>query len=140
MKIFNFCLALIWFVFLGWIVFRADSGTMPHFLAGLYNYPGGDKIGHFFLMGSLALLINLAFPAWRLRACHQAVPAGSLLTAAVITLEECSQVLFPTRTFSLADLTADYLGIIIIGIILFHFIQKLDFSALKKRFSPLRHP
>jgi hypothetical protein len=42
------------------IVLLADLGIIPGFLAGLYNFPNGDKVGHFLLMGILALLVVLS--------------------------------------------------------------------------------
>jgi polysaccharide biosynthesis protein VpsQ len=131
MNKYYFCLAVLGFIFLGWIVFRADTGTMPQLLVRIYDFPYGDKVGHFFLMGSLALSINMAFPACQIRLLNHSLPAGSLITSAGVLLEECTQVFFKTRTFSLADLAADALGIIIISIFIFKIIQKQSILIFK---------
>jgi polysaccharide biosynthesis protein VpsQ len=131
MKKHYFCLVMIWFVFLGWIVLRADTGTMPSLLAQVNEIPNGDKVGHFFLMGILALFINLAFPKWQYRFFSINFPGGSMLTAVIVTFEEISQIYFKTRTFDLSDLTADYLGIIIMGGVVFHLIQRHHLQGLK---------
>ena len=75
------------------------------------NLPHGDKIGHFLLMGSLALLVNLAMDVRRVNIRGRWFLLGSLIVGLIVTLEEVSQILIPARTFSLYDLAADYLGI-----------------------------
>ena len=35
------------------IVILADSGNLPKIVSDLYDFPYGDKIGHFLLMGFL---------------------------------------------------------------------------------------
>jgi VanZ family protein len=72
----------------------------------------GDKAGHFFLIGSLAYLFNRA-RAWRAvtLGCWR-VQWGGLIILVLITLEECSQVWIPQRSFDLKDLLANYAGIL----------------------------
>jgi hypothetical protein len=40
-------IALCFILFILVIVLLADLGIIPGFLAGLYNFPNGDKVGHF---------------------------------------------------------------------------------------------
>jgi VanZ family protein len=40
---------------------------------------------------------------------------GSLIVAVIVTLEEFSQLFLHNRGFSLVDLAADYVGIILFG-------------------------
>jgi polysaccharide biosynthesis protein VpsQ len=120
-----FLASIAWLVFLGWIVYNADMGTLSRYMAQFYNYRYGDKVGHFILMGSLALLLNLSFPGLQFHFWKRRLPGAGILAAIPITLEECSQIFFKTRTFSLFDLSADYLGIALIGTVLFLLIRKL---------------
>ena len=76
-------------------------------------FPHIDKVGHFLLFGILALLVN--WTLFRARPHHSrkriALITG-LILALLIGAEEGSQRLFANRTFSLADLTASYLGVV----------------------------
>jgi VanZ family protein len=89
------------------IVVAADRGALPQGIRALYGFPGGDKLGHFVLMGTLALLADLAIR----RRFTRRLPLGSTVVAALVVIEELSQALFPERTFSGADLAASLLGI-----------------------------
>lgn len=46
--------------FLTVIVVGANQASLPDFLRSVYSFPGGDKAGHFLLMGTLSLLVNLS--------------------------------------------------------------------------------
>lgn len=106
----------IGFIVLLWvIVLIANAGLGPRLFGFLDYVPGGDKTGHFLLMGMAAFLVNLSLNAARLRIGPLHVLVGSVGVAAVVTLEEFSQVFFASRTFDLTDLTADYVGILLFG-------------------------
>ena len=105
-------LAAAVFVF---VVSSADLGQMPAPIAAVYNYPNGDKLGHFLLMGLLAFLVNLGISCRTVRLGRWQLLLGSLLTAAVSLLEEFSQIFFAHRTFSLIDLAFSLLGIWLLG-------------------------
>jgi len=104
-------LALLFTLFIILIIVLADTGNLG-ILALINRIPFADKVGHFILYGILALLINLSlfrsFPHSRTRI---AVIVG-LILAVLIGLEEFSQRYFSSRTFSLGDLSASYLGLI----------------------------
>ncbi len=105
------------------IVFLADSGNMPRFIKQLYDFPNGDKAGHFFLMGLLSYVLNRTALVSRV-ATQETVQSEldlnlprviwtvSLMLAFFVTLEEVSQQLFPRRTFSFTDLVFSYAGIV----------------------------
>jgi hypothetical protein len=42
------------------LVFQADRGALPRWLAAIQAFPGGDKLGHFLIAGLLSLTLNLA--------------------------------------------------------------------------------
>jgi VanZ family protein len=100
------------------IIVLAGLGRLPAFVTRLYAFPGGDKLGHFFVMGALAAGLNLLLlkraPPKKLRFLH----AGSLLALGVAGMEEISQALLRTRTFSLVDLGFSCLGILAIEALL----------------------
>ena len=108
-----------WAVFFGLfiviVVVLADTGHLG-FLHGVYDFPLGDKAGHFLLYGLLSLVVDLSVfeartgPDFR----RLAVVVG-LILALLIGLEEFSQRWFPARTFDLLDLTASYLGVACFG-------------------------
>jgi VanZ family protein len=104
-------LAVLYSALLVALVVAADRGALPlHLTARL---PGGDKAGHFLLMGLLSLLVNLAFAsrdAFGVLRC-------SFLVAAVVTLEELSQAALRYRNFETADLAADLAGIAVFGLL-----------------------
>ena len=84
------------------IVIIANMGQFPDPLKGLYNFPGGDKVGHFLLFGILSFLLNRsALTLFPNRNPTRLTLTVSLLLSVLIGLEEWSQSLFPSRTMSM---------------------------------------
>ena len=81
--------------------------------------PGGDKTGHFFLMGMLAFLVTLATARPWLTRIGSHVARWGTLVAIVIAAEEYSQRYFPTRTFSMLDMAASLGGILVFSLLSF---------------------
>ena len=106
-------IAIAYFVFLGVVVYFADSRAHLHWFTYLRSIPGGDKYGHFLLMGSLAFLVNLSLSCRVVRIAGRGFLLGSLVVLVLITIEEISQRFIPYRTFDLTDLLADYLGVFV---------------------------
>lgn len=77
--------------------------------------PRGDMVAHFLLIGMLALLINCAFRTRRVRFGPVAMHRATIVVAALVTIEECSQLWVPNRSFSLSDLAANWAGIVVFG-------------------------
>ena len=94
------------------IVIMADRGQLPRFVVAIYSYPGGDKLGHFILMGILSFLVNLALMSRSTPRLSRRVLLGNLIILVVVGMEEVSQLLFKTRTFSFSDLASSYAGIL----------------------------
>jgi VanZ family protein len=105
-------LTVLFTLFIILIIVLADTGNLG-ILQIINRIPMADKAGHFILYGVLALLIDLtlihSFPSYH--RVWVAVMSG-LTLALLIGLEEFSQRNFASRTFSLGDLTASYLGLI----------------------------
>jgi VanZ family protein len=93
------------------IVVAADRETLPLLLQRVYNYPAGDKAGHFVLFGGLAFLAALGFGRRARPVAGMSVRVSTLVIVALVTLEEASQAWFPGRTASVLDLLASYAGI-----------------------------
>jgi VanZ family protein len=103
---------LLFFLFVLGIIYLANMGGLPKEIRRIYDFPYGDKIGHFFLMGILSFSVNWTVfssttPSKSIRLLLWATFALTFF----VTLEEFSQCYFPRRTFSLADLLFSYAGI-----------------------------
>ena len=98
-------------LFIAAVVVVADLGDGARFWGFLDKIPLGDKLGHLGLFGVLAVLANLATKAAAYRWGSLRLAKGSFWVFAAALVEECSQVFFPTRTFDLVDLTADFLAV-----------------------------
>jgi polysaccharide biosynthesis protein VpsQ len=109
---------LLFFLLIVAIIITADANQFPEFIKRLYQFPGGDKAGHFILFGILSFLLNES----ALTLLPKPNPARlvltvSLLLAILIGLEEWSQALFPARTMSLTDLLASYTGVTLFALL-----------------------
>ena len=103
---------LLFALFIVMIVIGANLGQFPPLLKRFYDFPGGDKAGHFILFGILSfLLARSALSLFPNRNPARLVLTVSLLLIVIIGLEEWSQSLFPARTMSLLDLFASYAGV-----------------------------
>lgn len=97
------------------IIFLANMDA-GHGLMDLANrLPGRDVTAHFILMGILSFLVNASLRGARVSCFGLRLPHGTLIMAALVTLEESSQTLLPARTFSLLDLAASLGGVILLG-------------------------
>ena len=93
------------------IVIAADTRHLG-LIGRVYDYPNGDKLGHFLLFGFFSLLVNLAaFETWPALVRRQVALRASLLLALLIGAEELSQRWFPSRTSDILDLMASYAGV-----------------------------
>lgn len=103
-------LAVLFSIFIIVVIILADLGSLG-FLKRLYDFPYGDKLGHFTLYGILSFLILFAV----LRSCQytdsrRAAVYIPFILALLITTEEVSQVFIANRTFSLLDLAFSCAG------------------------------
>jgi VanZ family protein len=100
------------------IVIAANADRFPQFLRPSYDFPGGDKAGHFILFGILSFLLNKsALELLPKRNPTRLALTVSLLLAILIGLEEWSQSLFPSRTMSTTDLLASYAGLVVFALL-----------------------
>jgi VanZ family protein len=98
-------------------VVAADAGWLPRFAERLHDLPFGDKVLHFTMFGLLALVANLALASCGKRSLARAIVVGSLFVLIVATAEEYSNRYLVQRDWSLGDLTANYLGVVCLGLL-----------------------
>lgn len=99
------------------LVLLVDSGMLREAALWVNGVPLLDKAIHFVMFGVLALLANATLLRQRRWSAAGAIATGSLLVVIVSTAEEWSNGLVACRTWSLADLAANYLGVLCVGIL-----------------------
>jgi VanZ family protein len=118
MKKWLFVTTLLFSLFIVGIVIGANTDQFPSILKSLYDFPGGDKMGHFLLFGILSFLLNKSalalLPKYN---PTRIILTVSLLLSIIIGLEEWSQTMFPARTMSFADLIASYAGVLVFAVL-----------------------
>ena len=102
---------VIYLALLAGIVLLADNRQYHGLFDGVRSIPGGDKLGHFLLMGLLSFLLNVSFDCRAVRLFGRLLLVGSLVACAAVTLEEFSQIFVRYRTFDPLDLLFDFAGI-----------------------------
>ena len=111
--------AIIYGLLLILVVVLADTRHLGP-LKALYDFPLGDKVGHFLIFGLFSLIVNLSILEPRTNSVIQTnenygnnrlALKTSLIISAFAGLEELSQLLFPSRNSSVFDLIASCLGI-----------------------------
>lgn len=111
-------LSAVFFGFILWIIFLADTGRTSVFFDLVKTIPYGDKVGHACLFGTLTFGINLglSFRRWKILGLNLHV--GTIFVVAFVVLEELSQARFPNRTVDPFDLLADAAGITVATVLL----------------------
>ena len=92
-----------------------DAGRGHRLFTLAAHIPAGDKVGHMFLFGMLALLANTALNGSRFQWGSVTILKGNLFVLVPTILDEFSQLFFRSRTFDLLDLLAGCVGIFIGG-------------------------
>lgn len=103
--------AILFFLFILWIIIKADLGQSSGMVKNLRQVPYGDKFGHFILYGILALLVNLALFNKRVSLFGRPFLLGSLIVGTFAILEEFTQISLASRNFELLDILCDLIGI-----------------------------
>ena len=104
-------------LFLSALIISVDLGKLGFLVLLEDSIPFGDKLLHFFLIGILSFLVNrtvLELVPWYSQKRSSLIFTLSLI--AIFTLEEASQIFIPGRNASLADLAANYAGILIFAL------------------------
>ena len=104
--------AILFFLFLLFVIAAANAGQMPSLFRAMYDFPNGDRVGHFMLYGILSFLLTLAFPR-TVQVFRFSLPIAIIALLLFSVLEECSQSLFPSRTPDAIDLVCSCAGILL---------------------------
>lgn len=109
-------ITIIFFCFILWVIYMADTGQGTAFFEFVKSFPLGDKVGHIFLFGFLTFCINIStqFRKIHMRFIH--IHAGTLIVGLFVLIEEGSQYFISTRTMDITDLAADAIGITIFSL------------------------
>lgn len=108
-------LAAAYFAVVVLIIWLADHRDTQSIFSWVQVLPGGDKLGHFLILGGFAFVLNHALRCRTVTLGGKPVLLGSLVVLALAAAEETSQLVIPGRTFDLLDLAADALGIWFLG-------------------------
>ena len=111
-------LPLSFFLFIGFIIYLADTADYNFAFRVIGSIPNGDKLMHGLLYGVMALFLNygLNFKSKKIFGFNMQIGAIIVLTFAGI--EEITQYWLPSRTCDFFDFVADT-----VGVTLFSFIQ-----------------
>jgi VanZ family protein len=103
--------AIFFGLFIVLVIILADTNHLGY-LGRIYDFPNGDKVGHFVLFGLLSFVVNLSvFEARPLADKRRLAVITSLLLALFIGLEELSQIFFPVRTADIFDFLSSCAGV-----------------------------
>ena len=109
--------AFAFVVILGGIVLAFDLGMAQRFRIYLTRdlFPHSDKMAHFLLSGTLALLMNLVLRGRTVRIGPLRLLIATVVLVPIVTLEELTQYVLKYRDCCPYDLFANLLGILSFG-------------------------
>ncbi len=114
-------ISLLFLIFIIAVIILADNGSLPHSIRAFYDFPGGDKVGHFSLFGLLNFFLTRAFLSTNTTRPRGWVTLSiGLILALFIALEEWSQQFFSTRTL------ASYAGVVTFAFLAVHWRKPLN--------------
>lgn len=119
--------AILFFAFILWVIFMANTGQDMLLFEITRAIPFGDKFGHIIVFGGLTLMVNLAFKGRVIRFKWGTVYWGTLGVLAFVTLEELSQYFIATRSLDMFDYLANLFGILGFSWITREIIKKASF-------------
>jgi len=93
-------LSALFFIFVIAVIVLADSGSLPHSIRAIYDFPNGDKVGHFILFGLLNFFLTSAFLSSQPNPRRKlAAVSTGLILALCIAFEEWSHRKFGKSDF-----------------------------------------
>lgn len=122
----GFCL------FLGFIIYTANTGNEMPLQQVIRSISHGDKLAHFTLFGLLSFLLNLAVTTKRFQWRRWSIYRGTAIVAVFAVFEEGSQRYISSRTFEYLDLAADLSGVLVFAVISAWFIKDKPRSCLMR--------
>lgn len=122
-------LALLIFVAFITLVIFLDRGKGSHYVEIMMSIPYGDKIAHFFIIGSLSFFLNLAMNFRRISILNKSFLLANILLIAFMALEELTQAFNPYRHFELSDMMMNNSGIMVFSYLAGMFSKHKFFGA-----------
>ncbi|MCO1334734.1 VanZ family protein [Microbulbifer sp. OS29] len=113
--------AVVFFAFILWIFYLANTGSSSVLFDLTQAIPFGDKIGHIFLYGTFSIILILATRSTSSRFGPVEIYYGALAVLIFALTEEISQAFIVNRTFDLIDLVSDLIGVILANILVYYF-------------------
>ncbi|CAA6804061.1 MAG: Unknown protein [uncultured Sulfurovum sp.] len=110
-------LPLGFFLFIGFIIYLADSADDNFAFTLIGHIPYGDKLMHGLLYGIMALLLNYGLNFKSKNILGFNVQIGALIVLVFAGVEELSQYWFPSRTCDMVDFVADIIGVVLFSLI-----------------------
>lgn len=95
-----------------WVISIANSGSQHPLMAMLNYVPFGDKVAHFVLYGSFALLLIVASKLRFTQIGPCRIYTAALWVTCFVTIEESSHLFIDTRSFEIPDMIMNMLGIV----------------------------
>lgn len=120
----KYLIPTLFFLFICWIIISADTATENVFVQFAHSLPYGDKMGHAFLFGLMAFLLNWAMAFHQIRVFQRPILLGSLIVLIFAIGEECTQLFFESRTFDGVDILFDIIGIGLISLLQLKFCTR----------------
>ncbi len=112
----RFLLPLMFFGFISWVIFIANTQKNHIIFVWMENIPYADKVGHVVLYGILALLLNIALRYKSIYIFGFNMQIGALIVLTFAGLEELTQYFIPNRTLDIYDFLADIAGVILFSL------------------------
>lgn len=109
-------LPLGFFIFIGFIIYLADTADHNFAFRLIGHIPYGDKLMHGLLYGVMALLLNYGLKFKSIKFLGFNMQLGAIIVLVFATIEEISQYWLPSRTFDLGDLLADFVGVVLFSL------------------------
>jgi hypothetical protein len=109
-------------VYIGLIVLEPDffAPVILPDMESIYEIDGWvifsrDKLGHIFISGLAALILNVLLKAKRVSIRGYSFLLGSFIVALIFTLEEFRQIPLEERRFEMFDMFYNFAGVLIFG-------------------------
>jgi len=99
------------------VTLAATLGWWTPLFGAVRQIPHGDKYMHFSFVGFMAFALSLTAVAWSSRGTLRVLGLVGFGVALLSICEETTHRWLPGRTFSLADMTANLLGILAFGLV-----------------------
>lgn len=113
----KFIITTLFFLFICYIIYLADTADNNFAFRIIGHIPYGDKFMHALLYGTMAFLCNWVFNFKTFIFIKINIQLGLFIVFIFALLEEFSQYFISSRTFDIFDILADIIGIVLVSFI-----------------------